>query len=122
MSRRHVALAAAACAGLLAAAAATAQPRVLLLGPARATGFFRRPGVLFPHGLHADIPRQGCAACHHHGSDAKGYAGCATCHAGSAATRTAFHRMCIGCHDAAALQGAAAAPRTCGECHRSGRP
>lgn len=123
MSRRFVAIAAAACAALLACASAGGQPRTLVITTARAFGPLGRPGVPFPHGLHENIPRQGCAACHHHGSDARGYTGCAACHAGKAEIRTAFHRSCVGCHDAAARQGSSAVPRACAECHpRGGKP
>jgi hypothetical protein len=120
---RRAALAAAALAAALFCATLAAEPDTMTITSVSRFGRLRRSGVLFPHGLHTNIPRQGCAACHHHGSDARGFPGCGTCHPGRAAITKAFHRMCIGCHDGAALQGKPAVPRTCAECHpRAGTP
>jgi hypothetical protein len=111
---------AAACLAALVCVSAAGQPGAMTITSASRFGRLRRGGVLFPHGLHEAIPSAGCAACHHHGSNERGFPGCGTCHAGKAPLTKAFHRMCIGCHDAAARQGAPAVPRTCAECHPLG--
>jgi len=118
----------------LSPAVISAQPETIVLGIAQGVGGAGRPAVLFTHQSHMTKDGLDCLSCHHRyeskggtkenlldlGSLVEGASGiaCSSCHRGPAALRQAYHRLCIGCHDASARRsGGAAAPRTCGECH-----
>ncbi len=112
---------------LLAALPAMSQEEAMTIG-GEEYGFeqFERAPVKFAHVLHEDleIVDGACAPCHHDGKDDNGQfveadpMACKDCHdeAGDAddATdlRTAYHKMCITCHEQAEK-----GPLTCGECH-----
>ena len=122
MTRRRFVGAVAALAAVVSCAQLAAAPKTLTLSSARAFGPLRRSAVQFSHDLHSSLPGLGCVSCHHHGGEAQRSLECATCHTGKAGIRNAFHRLCIGCHDARARQGRATGPRTCGQCHPAGGP
>jgi hypothetical protein len=120
MTRKALALAAAALLFTSFCADLAAQPEIITITSAGAFGPLTRSAVQFPHGLHAAMPGASCASCHHHTGGAKSSIRCESCHAGKVEIRNAFHRLCIGCHDTAARQGKTAGPRTCGQCHSLG--
>jgi hypothetical protein len=92
------------------------QARVMTLSSARLFGRVSRPAVQFPHGLHVSAGVS-CASCHHHVAAGEPMQQCASCHAGAREIRNAFHRSCVGCHDARQARGLASGPRTCAQCH-----
>lgn len=85
----------------------------------------QRPGALFDHDAHMDLPSvEDCYTCHHVYEDGALVEGessddqlCSECHAvaptdGGTRLATAFHRLCETCH-IEQKQG----PLACGECH-----
>ena len=120
MRRRITALAAAL--AILAAGSGLlhAQPEFITITSARAFGTLSRPPVQFPHQLHVSLDGMRCASCHHHSGAGKSSIRCAGCHVGRLEIRNAFHRSCVGCHDAAQSRGVPTGPRTCGQCHPLG--
>ena len=97
-----------------------AQPEFITITSARAFGTRSRPPVQFPHQLHVSLDGMRCASCHHHSGAGKSSIRCAGCHVGRLEIRNAFHRSCVGCHDAAQSRGGPTGPRTCGQCHPLG--
>lgn len=92
------------------------QPQALTLSSAGLFGRVRRPAVQFPHELHVS-GGVSCASCHHHVAAGAPVQQCASCHTGARGIRNAFHRSCVGCHDARQSRGMPSGPRTCAECH-----
>jgi hypothetical protein len=66
--------------------------------------------VKFSHAWHAQEGQVGCDTCHHAGSEMKS---CGSCHKG-AAFKTAFHKLCLGCH-----KEKKKGPTACAKCHAS---
>jgi hypothetical protein len=97
------------------------QPQVLTIASAGLFGKVSRPAVRFPHQLHVS-GGMSCAGCHHHAAAGEPPRQCASCHTGARGIRNAFHRSCVGCHDARRSRGTVSGPRLCAQCHplRSG--
>lgn len=85
----------------------------------------QRPAARFAHDDHnAKAKLESCAVCHHGEKDGKPDleatsegTPCAECHplaatAGKTPLQRAFHRQCVGCHEASGK-----GPLVCGECH-----
>lgn len=131
---------------LLAAACLTGAATLLAGGEARSTEVIRnnvwkspsRMTVSFPHPAHSAL--YDCRTCHHK-FDAKKQnvwtsadeVRCASCHeadvpvpgqkasgAKPKSLRSAYHAMCIGCHQADPKARQAAAPVMCNQCHDGG--
>ncbi len=96
-----------------------------------AEGSKERASVAFPHEMHMES--YDCEVCHHKYDSNKnnildidsleeGNPGimCASCHDSNNKinTREAYHRLCIGCHDAKAQNNQALVPTLCNECHK----
>ena len=127
-------------AALIAAAPAilTAQAEIMTISNPKVFKTPTRPPVSFTHMSHMTKEGLDCLSCHHRyekGSAQRGKnvldmsalsegnpaVACASCHAGKADLMKAFHRLCIGCHDATRRQGGVTGPRVCGECHVWGK-
>jgi len=96
-------------------------------------GKLRRPSVVFPHEIHADIlSDDDCITCHHDQDENTGKLiyqegeeqPCKECHGNHAegskpALREAFHGSCTFCHrNMIKKKGRNKGPTTCGGCHK----
>jgi hypothetical protein len=100
-------------------AVAAAPPKQVVIKDCQKT----KPPVAFPHQQHVKKLGPNCKTCHHQGPAGKSCAS-ANCHAGKAegkrpgctemaASKNAFHGMCIGCH-----KKEDKGPKTCVQCHK----
>lgn len=89
-----------------------------------------RSPVRFSHARHMSLDQVSCTDCHHRFEKKRNVLDpteltednrsiyCRFCHSKPSDLQSAYHRLCIKCHQSMIKKNSSAGPRLCGECHK----